>query len=131
MRLESLSSTVHYSKPFNLSRLSTAPLLDYFDRCYALVAPRALLEGKFKQFFAMSNKMSHSLIIFSMLLYFVISVTVPAAASDVALIALQALQNPLALPFVLLLSLLFSLSLSMCSHAVLCRIMLMLMWLFI
>lgn len=45
-----------------------------------------------------------------MLLYFVISVTVPAAASDVALIALQALQNPLALPFVLLLSLLFSLS---------------------
>lgn len=70
-----------------------------------------------------------------MLLYFVISVTVPAAASDVALIALQALQNPLALPFVLLLSftlpLLFSLSLSMCSHAVLCRIMLMLMWLFI
>lgn len=45
-----------------------------------------------------------------MLLYFVISVTVPAAASDVALIALQALQNPLALPFVLLLSLLYSLS---------------------
>lgn len=49
-----------------------------------------------------------------MLLYFVISVTVPAAASDVALIALQALQNPLALPFALLLSftlpLLFSLS---------------------
>lgn len=74
-----------------------------------------------------------------MLLYFVISVTVPAAASDVALIALQALQNPLALPFVFSpsliysLSLLFSLSLSLsvCSHAVLCRIMLMLMWLFI